>query len=152
MAEGEQLFVPYARGAETGAEFIGQQGLLLQSDLLGHYGFTVPNDGSWGLAPEPVPIQLSPLPSPQDELWRRFLGKVNGSDPAEGVLHGRYGVEDNGGSGLDGADGAEAQAEELRKLRLVELRDRCLAAGVDEDAMDVAMEADVHQHPFTHAL
>ena len=152
MAEGEQLFVPYARGAETGAEFIGQQGLLLQSDLLGHYGFTVPNDGSWGLAPEPVPIQLSPLPSPQDELWRRFLGKVNGSDPAEGVLHGRYGVEDNGGSGLDGADGAEAQAEELRKLRLVELRDRCLAAGVDEDAMDVAMEADVPKHAMARLL
>ena len=52
VAEGEQLFVPYARGAETGAEFVGQQGSLLQSDLLGHYGFTVPNDGSWGLAPE----------------------------------------------------------------------------------------------------
>ena len=109
--------MPYARGAETGAEFIGQQGLLMQSDLLGHYGFTVPNDGSWGLAPEPVPIQLSPLPSPQDELWRRFLRKVNGSDPAEGVLHGRSGVDENGGSGLDGG-GAEAQAEELRKLRL----------------------------------
>ena len=30
VAEGEQLFVPYARGAETGAEFVGQQGSLLR--------------------------------------------------------------------------------------------------------------------------
>ena len=151
VAEGEQLFVPYARGAETGAEFVGQQGSLLQSDLLGHYGFTVPNDGSWGLAPEQLPIQLSPLPSPRDELWRSFLGKVNGSDPAEGVLHGRSGVEDNGGSGLDGA-AAEGQEEELRKLRLVELRDRCLEAGVEEDAMDVAMEDDVPKHAMARLL
>ena len=57
----------------------------------------------------------------------------------------------SGGSGPDGA-AAEGQEEELRKLRLVELRDRCLAAGVDEDAMDVAMEADVPKHAMARLL